>query len=70
MQDYKCPYFVYAKHGNTISCEIAKVNAPDKQARDEFLDKFCGNGDGYKNCPFYTILDNYYKRIYEDWKDG
>ena len=70
MQEFKCPFLINVKYGNTISCEFALIKPPDRVARRELLDRFCGGGDNYKNCPFYSILDNYYKRKFEDWKDS
>ena len=67
-KDYKCPYFINANKGNKIGCEIATIRPPDDQAKAEFLGSFCGSGRGYKKCPFYSILDNYYKRKYADWR--
>ena len=68
MQDFKCPYFIYANKGSGIGCEFASIKPPDRVAKREFLDKHCGGGDNYKKCPFYAILDNYYKRKYADWQ--
>lgn len=68
MREYKCPYLNNAIHGKSISCEFASIKPPDKQARAEFLDGFCGGGDSYLDCPFYQILDSYYKRKYDDWE--
>ena len=67
MQEFKCPFMLHAVYGQAIRCEMALIKLPDRVARKEFLDKFCGCGDNYKKCPFYEILDNYYKRIYDDW---
>jgi hypothetical protein len=67
-REYKCPYFISAKHEGVISCELAKITPPDKPARNELLSSFCGGGDRYLECPFYRILDKYYKRKYDDWE--
>lgn len=67
-RDYKCPYLIDTKGGKPIRCEIAIIKPPDEQARADFLDGFCGGGDSYFKCPFYKILDSYYKRKYDDWE--
>lgn len=67
-RDYKCPYHINAEKSKIISCELATIRPPDEQARAEFVNCFCGSGRGYKKCPFYHILDNYYKRKYDDWR--
>lgn len=68
IRDYKCPYFRNATEGKNIGCELATIRPPDTQARAEFLSSFCGSGRGYKKCPFYQILDSYYKRKFDDWE--
>lgn len=68
MQEFKCPYMLHATYGQAIRCEMGLIKLPDRVARKEFLEKHCGSGDRYKKCPFYAILDNYYKRKYADWQ--
>ena len=64
-RDFKCPYFMGYRSGKPISCECAKIELPDKQSRADLLDTLCGNGDAYLECPFYKVLDRYYKRKYD-----
>lgn len=61
--EYDCPYLLWAK-GSTIRCEFARITPPDTKALTEFLTEHCGHGTKYKECPFYKIMDNYYKRKY------
>lgn len=60
---FDCPYLEDTNHG-VIRCEFAKITPPDKEARAEFLTECCGHPTKYKECPFYKIMDNYYKRKY------
>ena len=60
---FDCPYLNKVKDG-VIYCELAKITPPDRKARREFLSDHCGHADSYKECPFYKILDDYYKRKY------
>lgn len=60
--NFDCPYLMSEKNG--IRCEFAKITPPDAEARAEFLTEHCGSDTKYKECPFYKIMDNYYKRKY------
>ena len=60
---YECPYLVHMKSGK-IRCEFASITPPDKTARKEFLKDHCGSSTCYKECPFYKIMDDYYRRYY------
>ena len=59
---FNCPYLIDTKRG--IRCEFAKITPPDLTAREEFLKGHCGHPTCYKECPFYKIMDDYYKRKY------
>ena len=60
---FECPYFC-SMRSDVILCEIARVTPPDKESRKEFVSEYCGHTTNYKECPFYKVLDNYYKRLY------
>lgn len=61
--NFDCPYLSIVK-GNVIRCEFGTFKPPDTESRIEFLTEHCGHAEHYKNCPFYKITDNYYKRKY------
>jgi hypothetical protein len=65
---FDCPYLGEVKSG-IIRCELAKITPPDAEARAEFLAEHCGHATKYKECPFYKIMDNYYKRKYSEEVD-
>lgn len=60
---FDCPYFRNIVKG-TILCEFAKITPPDKEVHTEFIKKYCGHHRNYKECPFYTIMNEYYRRKY------
>lgn len=59
---FDCPYLIHTK--DCIRCELAKITPPDQQARKDFLTDHCGHPTEYKQCPFYKIMDDYYRRKY------
>lgn len=61
--DYDCPYLDGAHHG-IIRCECARIEFPDKESHTEFLSTHCGHSSKYKECTFYKLLNDYYKRKY------
>ena len=61
--EFNCPYLGEVKSG-AIRCEFARITPPDAIARAEFLQTHCGHPTEYKMCPFYKVMDNYYKRKY------
>lgn len=60
---FECPYFRSIRNG-VILCEFARITPPDIDAHKEFAQKYCGHHKNYKECPFYKIMDEYYKRKY------
>lgn len=61
--NFDCPYLGDANHG-VIKCECAKITAPDKIWRKKFLSDHCGHPTKYKECQFYKLMEEYYKRKY------
>lgn len=59
----ECPFF-QASEGRFLSCEIGKFKFPDLIVRDQVVVGLCA-GD-YKNCMLHKILQDYYKRKYEN----
>lgn len=62
--NFDCPYFLGSEKHTNIRCEFAKITPPDAEARTEFITEHCGSDTKYQECPFYKIMDNYYKRKY------
>ena len=62
---YDCPYLDMVK-GDVIRCEFARIKPPDTEARAAFLKDHCGHDKHYKDCPFYKIMDDYYRRKYSE----
>lgn len=59
-----CPFFKSDRECGRVSCEGANFHFPDKEARREFVYRFCAHPDGYKECPLQTTLNHYYERKY------
>ena len=64
---FDCPYFHDMKKG-VIRCEFARIAPPDAEAQTEFVKAYCGC-ENYKECPFYKIMDEYYRRKYSEEVD-
>lgn len=60
---FDCPYFRDVVKG-AILCEFAKITPPDKEVYTKFTQTYCGHHRNYKECPFYKIMDEYYRRKY------
>ena len=63
---YNCPFFQRIREGGRINCECATIKPPDKQFQEDFANEYCASGSGYKNCPFYKLLVEYYERKYSE----
>lgn len=56
-----CPFYMYEKNGK-LSCEGASLKFPDKDARSEYVLKYCTNSYGWRKCPIAHYMENYYFR--------
>lgn len=63
MINAECPFF-RSNEGRHLICEIGKFKFPDLTARDLVVINHCA-GD-YKRCMYYKILQDYYRRKYEN----
>ena len=59
-----CPFFKQDRGNGRVSCEGANFRFPDKEARREYVYRFCADTDGYKTCPLQIVLDHHYERKY------
>ena len=60
-----CPYYLYDR-GEMLFCEGATVKYPDKASKKKCLNTYCCNEDcGYKHCTVYTVMEDYYERLYD-----
>ena len=59
-----CPFFKQDRGNGRVSCEGANFRFPDKEARREYVYRFCADTDGYKTCPLQVVLDHHYERKY------
>lgn len=68
--DYKavCPYYLYEKGSNVMSCELCKFRFPDDEAKAQ-VKEYCCDMRKYKECQLYKVMNSYYERKYEEVKN-
>ena len=62
---YECPFFQRERNNKVryIVCEVGCIRFADSAMRRDIVYKHCADPEGYKDCPFYCALKNYYERI-------
>ena len=57
----ECPYFSW-EDKLFLHCEMGVQEFPDRQARDEYVDAYCGDPLHYRNCTLARVLGEFYER--------
>ena len=59
-----CPYFLKDNGLKAMYCECIRIKFPDKQSRRDIVFRYCAHPDGYRDCVFKKMMDEYYERKY------
>ncbi len=58
---YTCPFWKWDK-GRAVSCESCRVNFPDDDAKQEYVEGYCASLNGWRDCSIAANLLTYYER--------
>lgn len=58
---WACPFFSWEER-LCVHCEGARVKFRDREARKEYIDRYCASVPGWINCSFADHLNNQYER--------
>ena len=61
---YTCPFFKKERNDEIkyVICEVGCIRFKDAAMRRQIAYKYCAHPEGYKECPVYRALVNYYER--------
>lgn len=57
----ECPFYKRDSYLK-LYCEGGTIKFPDKDARSEFVLKYCSDSCNWRKCPIAHFLENYYFR--------
>lgn len=58
---FACPFFKWDER-LCVHCEGGRPTFPDRAAAQEFIDKHCGDINGWRTCSIAAVLLRYYER--------
>ena len=61
---FTCPFFKWDER-LCVHCEGGRPSFPDRKAAQEYIDRYCGGLDGWKDCSIAQNLLRYYERTEE-----
>ena len=62
---WSCPFFVWDER-MAVHCEGGRLRFPDREAVNEYTDRFCAGDMGWKNCTVARNLLLFYERAGEE----
>ena len=62
---WSCPFFVWDERF-AVHCEGGRLRFPDREAINEYADRFCAGDMGWKNCTVARNLLLFYERAGEE----
>lgn len=61
---WSCPFYTWSERLG-VHCEGGRLRFPDKDAADEYANRYCAENSGWKNCTVARALLRYYERTEE-----
>ena len=58
---FACPFFKWDER-LCVHCEGGRPSFPDRTAAQEYINQFCGDVTGWKNCSIARTLLRFYER--------
>ena len=61
MREWVCPYWMYERKLMLV-CEAGCIKFPSREAWDDYVDGYCDNPQGWKDCTLAQNLCRDYER--------